>query len=79
MPIQPAEQDIRERAYRLWEARGRPTGSAEEDWHEAEQQLKTELDAVSAPLYPLAAQAADALENDAALDAAVAPPRERMQ
>jgi hypothetical protein len=30
---------IAELAYELWEARGRPHGSAEEDWLEAEQRL----------------------------------------
>jgi len=30
---------IRELAYRLWETRGRPQGSAEQDWLEAERQV----------------------------------------
>lgn len=35
-----AEQDtIRQLAYALWEKRGRPEGSAEEDWLAAEQRL----------------------------------------
>jgi hypothetical protein len=32
---------IRDLAYRLWEARGRPHGSADDDWLEAERQILT--------------------------------------
>jgi hypothetical protein len=32
---------IRALAYRLWEARGRPQGSADQDWLEAERQILT--------------------------------------
>jgi hypothetical protein len=34
------EQEIRERAYAIHQARGEATGSPEGDWLEAEQQLK---------------------------------------
>jgi hypothetical protein len=34
-----SEKSIAELAYRLWNARGRPDGSAEEDWLEAERRL----------------------------------------
>jgi hypothetical protein len=34
------EQAIRARAYRLWEAAGKPEGQEEQFWHEAERQLK---------------------------------------
>jgi hypothetical protein len=34
-----SSQSIAERAYQLWQARGRPHGSEEEDWLEAERQL----------------------------------------
>jgi hypothetical protein len=34
-------QTIAERAYELWNARGRPHGSPEEDWREAERQLSS--------------------------------------
>ena len=37
----PAEQDIAKLAYALWEARGCPVGSPEEDWFRAEAELKT--------------------------------------
>jgi hypothetical protein len=33
------EKVVRELAYRLWESRGRPEGSAEQDWVDAERQL----------------------------------------
>jgi hypothetical protein len=36
------EQAIRARAYRLWEAAGKPEGKEEHFWHEAERQLKKE-------------------------------------
>jgi hypothetical protein len=71
--IELSEQDVRERAYQLWEARGRPEGGAIEDWLNAEGQLKAELDAVSSPLEPLARDAADVLEEDAG--APIARPR----
>ena len=32
-------QQIAERAYFLWEERGRPLGSPETDWHRAEREL----------------------------------------
>jgi hypothetical protein len=34
-----SKQSIAELAYQLWSARGRPHGSEEEDWLEAERQL----------------------------------------
>jgi hypothetical protein len=64
MTIEAASQDIRERAYALWEARGRQHGLAEKDWRDAEGQIKAELDAVSSSLEPLAQAAADALEDE---------------
>ncbi|WFU44999.1 DUF2934 domain-containing protein [Bradyrhizobium sp. CB82] len=36
------EDDIRARAYKLWEAAGRPEGRGDEFWKEAERQLKEE-------------------------------------
>ena len=33
--------DIAALAYRLWERRGCPDGTAEQDWREAERQLKS--------------------------------------
>jgi hypothetical protein len=34
-----AHEEIERRAYHWWEARGRPFGSPEEDWFNAEQEL----------------------------------------
>ncbi len=39
---EPTEQEIRERAHRLWEQAGRPEGREEEFWHAAEQELRNE-------------------------------------
>jgi hypothetical protein len=40
--IQPTEEQIRTRAYYLWQAHGCKTGADRNDWYEAEQQLITE-------------------------------------
>lgn len=37
-----SEQTIRERAYALYEQRGRDDGRAEEDWFQAESELSVE-------------------------------------
>jgi hypothetical protein len=39
---EPTEQDIRDRAHRLWERAGKPEGHEEEFWHAAEQELRNE-------------------------------------
>ena len=36
----PSTEDIAKLAYALWEARGGNGGSAEEDWHRAEQEIR---------------------------------------
>jgi monoterpene epsilon-lactone hydrolase len=36
----PSREEIAQRAYQLWEERGRPHGSDEEDWHRAEHELR---------------------------------------
>lgn len=43
-----SEDDIRARAYALWEAAGCPEGSHEEHWLEALRQLTEEAEAVAA-------------------------------
>jgi hypothetical protein len=75
MTTQLTDQEVRIRAYELWEARGRPQGSAEEDWLAARQQLELETakEAGAMPLDPLAADAADALEPGV-LEPEPAPP-----
>ena len=34
-----SEEEIAQKAYFLWESRGRPLGSPDEDWHRAKEQL----------------------------------------
>jgi len=36
------EIEIAARAYEIWQSRGCPSGSAEEDWFQAERELKTQ-------------------------------------
>jgi len=45
----PSHQQIAERAFGLWHARGCPAGSAEQDWLQAEAELQSE--AASNPLH----------------------------
>jgi DUF2934 family protein len=35
-----SDEEIARLAYDLWERRGRPMGSPDEDWHQAKEQLK---------------------------------------
>jgi hypothetical protein len=52
------DKSIAELAYRLWSERGRPHGSAEEDWLEAERQLGR-------------GQSGPSVKGDAAVDASL--------
>jgi Protein of unknown function (DUF2934) len=52
----PDYTEIERIAYRLWEERGRPIGSAEEDWFRAERQLR-ENGAAAADLENLSSRA----------------------
>ena len=36
----PSHEEIARRAYQLWEERGKPHGSPEEDWHLAKYELQ---------------------------------------
>lgn len=38
-----AEQQIRERAYQLWEAAGKPEGREQDFWLQAERELKRDI------------------------------------
>jgi hypothetical protein len=40
--VSATHEQIEERAYYLWEQRGRPEGSPEVDWERAEQELRGE-------------------------------------
>lgn len=44
-PEAPNPDDIASLAYRLWDERGRPIGSPEEDWFQAEQELQQKQEA----------------------------------
>jgi DUF2934 family protein len=35
-----SDEEIAMRAYALWESRGKPLGSPDEDWHNATQQIR---------------------------------------
>ena len=39
---QPTEQEIKRRAYEIWERHGRPEGKEDEFWQQAEQELRNE-------------------------------------
>ena len=41
----PSHEEIARRAYQLWEERGNPAGSHEEDWYRAEHELRHPSDA----------------------------------
>lgn len=43
--MHPEHRSIGELAYRLWQARGCPHGTAEQDWFQAEKQLQASLKA----------------------------------
>jgi hypothetical protein len=64
MAIELAVEDVRARAYALWNARGRPEGSPDVDWYAAEQLLRAELDSAGNPAGPLAERAYEALDNE---------------
>ena len=36
-----SDEEIARKAYELWEHRGRPFGSPDEDWYKAQQELRT--------------------------------------
>jgi Protein of unknown function (DUF2934) len=52
--MHPEDRSIGELAYRLWQARGCPDGTAEQDWLEAEKQLRA-----SRPARPRSSEAID--------------------
>jgi hypothetical protein len=39
---EPTEQEIKDRAYEIWERNGRPEGKEQEFWRLAEQELRNE-------------------------------------
>ncbi len=43
-----SDEEIQRKAYALWEVRGRPYGSPDEDWYRAKEQLLPEESRISA-------------------------------
>jgi len=39
--VAPTHEQIEQRAYQLWEQRGRPSGEPEVDWEQAERELRS--------------------------------------
>ena len=39
--LQPNTMEVAERAYQIWYSKGCPEGTAEEDWHQAERELRS--------------------------------------
>ena len=52
--VAPSREDIAKRAYQIWEERGRPIGSADVDWYEAERQLQPWRGELAVPPMDLA-------------------------
>ncbi|WP_068955150.1 DUF2934 domain-containing protein [Pararhizobium polonicum] len=63
-----SEDDIRIRAYALWEADGHPDGSHDTHWLQALRELTEE--AGSIPLTPAKASKLSVVKNDAAIEPA---------
>ncbi len=40
--VVPSHTDIAARAYEIWQAKGRPEGSAQEDWFRAAEELRSQ-------------------------------------
>jgi Protein of unknown function (DUF2934) len=67
-----SEDDVRTRAYALWEAAGCPDGSHEEHWQEALRQLTEEAEAATAGIPQKIAKASklSVVKNDAEIEPA---------
>jgi hypothetical protein len=58
----PEHRSIGELAYRLWQSRGCPDGTAEQDWLDAERQLRA-MQASTRPVKPEDVKAAEAVRK----------------
>jgi hypothetical protein len=56
--MQPEHRSIGELAYRLWQSRGCPEGTAEQDWLDAERQLRA-MQTSAGPVDPPAGRQPD--------------------
>lgn len=65
-----SEDDIRLRAYALWEADGRPDGSHDVHWLQALRELTEEANAaaVSAPQTPIRTSKLSVVQNEAPIE-----------
>lgn len=55
------EEQIRERAYRIWEMEGRPDGDHERHWQQAAEELGAGETPEEAPAFPAAGDPADGI------------------
>ena len=78
MDIASREQQIRERAYAIWEGEGRPMDRADAHWLRAEAEIAREEARPNGATAPPAKRAASAKKRDpAGKAAALAAPRRR--
>ncbi len=63
--MHPEHRSIGELAYRLWQSRGCPEGTAEQDWLDAEKQLRSAAGAAEAREADVRAAAATATASNA--------------
>jgi hypothetical protein len=75
MKVAPREQQIRERAYAIWEGEGRPMDRADSHWLRAEAEIAREEARPNGATAPMPKRAASAKKRDPA--AAAPAPRRR--
>jgi hypothetical protein len=71
------QEQVRERAYQIWEREGRQEGRAEEHWWQAEQELADTGESASSDIVAAAAVVAGAQTNGSAKPARSNAPRKR--
>jgi hypothetical protein len=77
MEIALREQQIRERAYAIWEGEGRPMNRADAHWLRAEAEIAREEARPNGATAPMPKRAASAKKRDPAGEAAAPAPRRR--
>ena len=71
------QEQVRERAYQIWEREGRQDGRAEEHWWQAEQELAEPAESAASDIVAAAPAAAESRTNGSAKPAKSAAPRKR--
>lgn len=71
----PSHQQIESLAYQLWQDRGSPTGTPEEDWFNAERKF-TDLEKSNTRLLEIAREVGGTLGSITAIFSHVEPPEE---